>query len=243
MFTFKKLIPIFVFVLLCLHKLQAVTWKTVSSGNWNAGSIWQGGVAPPASSSDTFIIKHAVFITSDLTFNGPALLKIDSTGGICGHYKMTVYSGAEVIKYGTLDLDTLAIPGGVVNCYQPGSVILSIYGVLTVSGAQLNTYGCSFTVGPWFTCQFYNDAGIEDFDESGFSLFPNPTADKFTITSPGEILQEQPIEIFDLMGNLVLKQNISNKASIDATGLPSGIYTLRINAGKKFISRKLVVVK
>jgi hypothetical protein len=236
----KKTILITIFLVFFTQFAKAITWKTVAAGNWNVGGIWQGGIAPPLSNSDTFLIRHNLIISNNLYFNSNALLQIDSTGGICGHYTMTVNLDAKVVKYGTLDLDTINIPGGLVNFYSPGSVIITQYGVLS-NGGQLNTNGCSVIVGPWFNCQFRDDSGIEVFEKSTFNLYPNPNNGTFTIeTNPSVKLIAQ---IHDIDGKIILNQIINGKAIIDARSLSDGIYNVSAINNERVINKRMVITR
>src|SRR6185437_4169474 len=115
-----KKISSIIICFLFLQSAKATIWQTVANGNWSTPGAWQGGVAPPTSSADTFLIKHNINITANLNFATNALLFVDSVGGICGHYTVTVQPGAKIIKYGTINIDVIDVPGGLVNCYNPG---------------------------------------------------------------------------------------------------------------------------
>jgi hypothetical protein len=232
----KKIISIIFYLSLFLQSAKALTWKTVSNGNWVAGSTWQGGVAPPSSSSDTFLIKHNININSNLTLATNAFLQIDSTGGICGHYTVTVQSGAKIIKYGTINLDVINVPGGLVNCYNPGAVIITQYGVIS-NGGQLSTFGCAFTVGPWFTCIFPGDDDIETFEKLGFNLYPNPNKGIFTIETKACIT----VQLYNVTGNMFLNKSINNKALIDANNLSEGVYFMQIKTNQNTYTQKIII--
>jgi hypothetical protein len=250
MTSLKRIAPIqFLIYLLLIQKLSATTWTTKAGGNWNTASVWQGGIAPPAISADTFVITHDIYLTSNLTFNSNALLLIDSMGGLCGHYKMKVSSGASLIKYGTLDLDTLAIPGGAVNCYLPGSVILTMYGVVSGNGAQFNNHGCSLKVGPWFTCVFGDvPNSIETFDTTGFTLFPNPCRSTFTIKTT-TTYKETSCTIYNINGQVVYQAAMQTYSQIDKntitinSDLPEDMYTIYLRDGTRVTHQRLVIIK
>lgn len=236
----KKIALSTVFALLLFAKIKATTWTTVASGNWTTAAVWQNNTVPSFTSSDTFVIKHSIYIYNNLTFNSNAFLRIDSTGGICGHNKITFNPGSVFLKYGTLDLDTMAIPGGHVAFYPPGAVILTNYGVLS-NGGQLNSYGCAFSVGPWFNCQFGDYGGVESFTEPSFTIYPNPTSNSFVVQTPST--QKQTLQLFDVNGKLVLVQIVNGSATIDAGTLANGIYSLTLTSTDGVINKRLVVLK
>jgi hypothetical protein len=59
-------------------------------------------------------------------------------------------------------------------------------------------------------------------------LFPNPVNDKFQITSSEFNLTENNIEIFDLQGKCLLKQNFNIDEAINVEKLEKGVYLCRI---------------
>lgn len=83
------------------------------------------------------------------------------------------------------------------------------------------------------TINFYvrkdTSTGINEvYYQSGFKVFPNPCNDVLNIQSEITITK---IEILDLLGGVVKSINISsvNSYRIGVSGIPSGIYFLRIN--------------
>ncbi len=229
---FKKKISVFILGMLIFHSAKSTTWVTVSSGYWNSPSVWSSGVVPPHSSSDTFHIKHPIIITSSLAFNSNALFQIDSFGGICGHYTVTCSTGARIIKFGILELDSLLIPGGMVNCYPPGQVILTWAAIIWNSGA-LNSYGSSLAVGPWFNCvqpAYSFEAGIEEISGGSFSISPNPLTFQTTLTFSEE-QKNILVKITDVLGKEIRTINFSGKELIIEKGeMGKGIYFVEITS-------------
>jgi len=176
---------VFILNLLGATALRAETWTTVHAGFWNSPSVWSTGVVPPHSGNDTFNLRHCIAIDQNLSFNTGGRLLIDSTGGICGHYTVTINANVNFDKYGILEIDTLVIQSGHVDFYPPGAAILTWYGIITGAGAYLDVHGDSMAVGPWFECvqpEFFF-IGIDELNhDTGFNLFPNPNTGEFTVT-------------------------------------------------------------
>jgi hypothetical protein len=81
--------------------------------------------------------------------------------------------------------------------------------------------------------------GTEEFSLNNVILYPNPTAEKVTISSLQFI---QKIEIYNVLGQLKLTQDInSNEAIIDLSNLINGSYLLKINIEDNIITKKIVV--
>ncbi len=207
---------------------RAKTWTTISYGYWSSPTVWFGGIVPPLASSDTFNIKHPVAIYNDLFFNSGSFLRIDSSGGICGHNNITIKSGVNFIKYGILEIDSLFIPGGKVYMYAPGSVTLTCYGIVS-SGGSILISGPLLMVGPWFNCRTpeFHFTGIEEVNaRQKIKLFPNPVSIALTIETELPVYEKAEIEIVNTLGQTILKTRFSNH--IDVSNLRQGFYYLRI---------------
>jgi Secretion system C-terminal sorting domain len=76
---------------------------------------------------------------------------------------------------------------------------------------------------------------------SDIKIYPNPTNNEFWIESDSEGIDE--VSIFNTIGQVVRveKPNKSYKLSINAEGLNSGIYFIKIKAAGKTASRRIVV--
>ena len=80
---------------------------------------------------------------------------------------------------------------------------------------------------------------VDDVKEkTDIFVFPNPFQDKLTI----ETTQSVSIFLYNLTGQLVLKQNLRNTSTIQTSHLPSGIYLLKLTGSSSNIveTRKLV---
>jgi hypothetical protein len=72
------------------------------------------------------------------------------------------------------------------------------------------------------------------------NLFPNPTGDQLNISVDG-IDKKTEIKVYNLMGKLVIQQEINNRLSqINVSKLTSGFYLVKINDGKEIRSAKFI---
>jgi hypothetical protein len=229
---------------------NATTWTTISNGFWESGSIWNGGIVPPHTSSDTFLIKHPIVLENNLFLNSGALLKIDSTGGLCGHHNISVFTGAKILKYGILELDSLRIPGGIVTCRATGGVVLTLAAIIS-NGGSLSVSGCSFSVGPWFNCiqpEYHFAIGITENEFfSKVKIFPNPGNGKFEISGI-DLPESLALTLFDLLGRKVFSAVLSfseENLAADVSNLEDGIYSLIITgeSDKVIVKQKLIISK
>ncbi|MBK7872320.1 MAG: T9SS type A sorting domain-containing protein [Saprospiraceae bacterium] len=77
--------------------------------------------------------------------------------------------------------------------------------------------------------------------EKLISVFPNPAQDAVWIEFP-EIQPQTTIQIIDMMGRIILAQQISEPVSkIDLTNINKGLYSLKIDAYSTIITKKLLV--
>jgi hypothetical protein len=70
---------------------------------------------------------------------------------------------------------------------------------------------------------------------SNLIMSPNPATDQIIIELTGA--QEETLTVFDIYGKICLTENITNKATIDISKLPPGIYNFKAGS-----SHKLVVI-
>jgi hypothetical protein len=76
--------------------------------------------------------------------------------------------------------------------------------------------------------------------ESRISIYPNPTNDQFYIETNNTIMLT--VDLYDVNGKQVLKDNYRNKSNIDLTTLREGIYILSIRTSEGFFNKKLVLL-
>jgi PKD repeat protein len=75
--------------------------------------------------------------------------------------------------------------------------------------------------------------------EALFSLFPNPSAGSFTVSSPMPV---SLIEVYNVMGQLVYRHGAGQPVmQVELGGMPQGVYLVRVLTGDRFYTRKLVI--
>lgn len=85
--------------------------------------------------------------------------------------------------------------------------------------------------------------GVNEFNiDNYFSVYPNPTAGAFTITTDEATIKN--IEVINVLGEKVQGLNVfTHTGTIDLSSQPDGIYFVRVNTEKEMLSRKVVVVR
>jgi len=75
-------------------------------------------------------------------------------------------------------------------------------------------------------------------------VYPNPFTDKLNVFVEGLPVKSTDIQIVDLSGRMVQGWNILSQSNanteINTKDLPAGIYMLKINSGKNFITKRIV---
>ncbi len=81
----------------------------------------------------------------------------------------------------------------------------------------------------------YNPTNIDDILATDISVYPNPAKNLIKISSNNDVLN---ITITDISGNVLLKQNQAQ--SLDISGLPAGIYLIKIRTNDGIFTRKII---
>jgi type IX secretion system substrate protein len=85
-----------------------------------------------------------------------------------------------------------------------------------------------------------------DVETNDISVYPNPTIDFIHISVENPDGASLTIEIVDLLGNVVLREesvNATNSIRIDTSSLSSGMYLCRIIGANRIVSRKISIIK
>lgn len=91
----------------------------------------------------------------------------------------------------------------------------------------------------------FNATGIEQISEAELNIYPNPVKDIATVNLP-VVNAESELSIFDISGAKVYSQIISagqKTATVNVSGLSSGIYTVLLSSGNDRVATKLSVVR
>jgi hypothetical protein len=82
-------------------------------------------------------------------------------------------------------------------------------------------------------------------DLSNFSVYPNPTKDKFVIDLESQTLRNSlKIKIYNLTGEIISTNILQqSKQNIDISSLPSGIYYLELSSDALILGKKLLIKK
>jgi hypothetical protein len=93
-----------------------------------------------------------------------------------------------------------------------------------------------------FNVIYESTAGLDENSLNEFSIFPNPTNDKFNISLKAENSNARLI-LQDVTGKIMLDQAIQNNQQIDLSNYTNGIYFATIQSNNTVIGVQRVVKK
>src|SRR5215470_11774362 len=128
--------------LVMLSDANGVTFVTLGDGCWQDKWVWQGGNIPGYNISDTVIINNHVSFLQDLTLMSNALLQVNASGSICGHFDIHVLANSEFRIYGSFYADTILVPAGHIEINNSGQP--SYFYIMTITFP-----GSIHVQGPW----------------------------------------------------------------------------------------------
>ncbi len=110
----------------------------------------------------------------------------------------------------------------------------------------IDTLGCE-TTSEIFNVYVENCIGISNdiMEDQELSLFPNPVLETLTITTNIESFAEEEITVFNTMGQVISRSEISiqlGELKINTFGWPSGVYSIRLKTNKSNLVRRFIKI-
>ena len=77
-----------------------------------------------------------------------------------------------------------------------------------------------------------------DVEKSTVTLYPNPSADKFTVSAP----ENSIVTIYSQLGNLISEQKTTSETTeINLANQSSGLYLIKITNNNKSVTKKVIL--
>ncbi|WP_294818849.1 S8 family peptidase [uncultured Flavobacterium sp.] len=84
-----------------------------------------------------------------------------------------------------------------------------------------------------------NMLGTPSVGKATFAVYPNPVQDRLTLTPEG-FSGNALTEVYNSLGQLVIKQNVDGAMQIDFSSLSTGIYTVKVSDGDKTAVKRVI---
>jgi len=203
----------------------------------NASYIWSDGrtgsiiekLCPDKTYTVQAIIEGICQKSTSFTMLSKPLWRASSINGLSN---FTVISPVEGIEYEWNIGNEIVLKGAEVNYDFTNDGIYNVT-LKAVSGADYSEYSQQVVVMKSVT-------GTDIINKSELKVFPNPVKDVLKISFGNPVKGNLQLEIMNITGKQVLTSLLSgegfNQTSIDVKSLHSGIYFVRITAGKQLIS-------
>jgi hypothetical protein len=187
---------------------------TMNGQTYTSGGIYTQ-VIPNAAGCDSTI-------TLDLTLNYSPSTPIVT---IQNEVNLSTSNNTGVTYQWIYCTDLTPIAGQTNSSFNP--TVNGLYAVVVTNGCGSDTSGCSNV----------STIGFNDLSSSQIKLYPNPNNGEFYLEIPEQFINQQ-VQIFDLNGRLVFKQEVNTTLNLIQTEkLARGSYHLKIGNGQtlKFI--------
>jgi|WetSurMetagenome_2_1015567.scaffolds.fasta_scaffold307924_1 hypothetical protein len=222
-------------------------WDPPSFRTFYAGAIRQDTALrkvyflPPSSITDTLLYDFNLVVGDTvrtfITFGGELEAVVTSIDSIL--------IGSQYRKIWTVPIEhwPFKIIEGIGSTRGPIEPIAPIGGYTQYE--KLICYSQNFqTLYPYYSpssiCEVVT--GIPEQSQTDtISISPNPSNGKFFIESP--VKGKISVQITDLNGILMFRQNIFDKSYINATALNEGLYILTVKSDASIAFKKLIIVK
>lgn len=207
--------------LLCAGSTATITAGGAATYSWSSGaSTMTIAVTPNASTvytvTGTNACGSATAVASVSVAPIPNVTAVSSRTSICnGDFAVLNGNGATTYTWmpGGANTSSITITPTVTTTYTlTGKSSAGCVNVATVSQLVL-------------PCTGINEAS----NASGIDIYPNPNVGSVNINIPGELVGHSSIQVFDAIGKLVIKENLTDESThLNTSRLEEGLYIYKI---------------
>jgi hypothetical protein len=86
----------------------------------------------------------------------------------------------------------------------------------------------------------YSTDGVNELEDNGVALFPNPTTNRFTVESEGL----NHVSVFNALGQMIYDMDCHGESvDINLYNAETGVYMVRIATEKGVVTKRITVIK
>ena len=230
---------------------QTITISGTPTATVSYSIATTGTSGTPATGSGTISVSAAVNMVHNFTISGKTSTFYTITGNMNSTPGNVFYAGltltaclkietATTITFTTTHSGTLTMvfdAAFVKTVKVDGVAYTAVGGVVTVAvTAGLHTITKGDTTNLFYMSVVYTVTGLQNNDEAGLILYPNPIINSLSISSGAEL---KKVEIYNLTGVLV-KRADGNIKTIDMSQLNKGSYLVKVYTGQGNFTQKLI---
>lgn len=201
----------------------------------------------PFSQSDYFFIGHNFYNADNITFGAGATILVMNdmlSGDTLGGSASIVNDGGVRVENDFLNTDALSGSGR--YCIRNSSSNAgNVTGTLDICD---ETPGGGFDVnigtvaGTVTNCSSPCEVGVTELATDEVLIYPNPTNSRFTIEFSNKSTKQMKVELFNLMGEFVLSEELSQSTSlVDLSALTNGVYLCKVSDENGFVTTERIV--
>lgn len=213
---------------------NVVGW-TAESGNRVATSpSWFTAIAP----ADRWLVSPAITIPANSTVSLEFFARAHQGTPYDDGFKLKISTTNTAKASFTNILSVAHAVFAPISDLTPYTVDLSAYKGQTIYLAWVNDYtnGNLLSIDD-IDLKATPLMAVTDVNKKDLTLYPNPTADYFTINNAKDIVS---VKIYDLSGKVVKSQLESVNDKFDVSNLEKGIYTVSIETKAGIVSKKMI---
>lgn len=214
---------------------ELVLWTAENGNKVVTSPSWFTTVTP----ADRWLVSPAITIPANNTASLEFFARSHDVSPYDDGFKLKI-STTNTAKASFTNILSVAhaINTPIANQTTPYTVNLSAYAGKTVYLAWVN----DFTNGNLLSIDDIDVTAtpilaVSDVNKKDLTLYPNPTADYFTINNVKDVVS---VKIYDLSGKVVKSQLESVDNKFDVSSLEKGAYTVSIETKSGTVSKKII---
>lgn len=213
---------------------EVVSWSAESGNTVVTSPSWFTTVTP----ADRWLISPAITLPANSTIALEFFARAHDVSPYDDGFKLKISTTTTAKASFSNVLAVAHAANSPISDLSPYQVNLSAYAGKTVYLAWVNDYtnGNLLSIDD-IDVEATPLMAVSDVNKKDLTLYPNPTADYFTINNSSDIVS---VKIYDLSGKVVKTQAESADNKYDVSTLEKGIYTVSIETKSGTLTKKII---